>query len=79
MPAPMPAELFLQQFLVAHGELMSGDDLRRALGFRSERSFLRAFRAQELPVATFCLPKRRGQFARTRDVAIWLSSLGRSK
>jgi len=72
---PKPPDATLQTLLVAHGELMQGEALRRALGFRSERSFLRAVQAEQIPVPTFCLPSRRGRYARTRDVAAWLAGL----
>ncbi|HZR02488.1 MAG TPA: hypothetical protein VFA81_04860 [Burkholderiales bacterium] len=61
--------------LARHGELMTGEPLRRALGFASERSFLRAAKGKNLPVRVFELAGRRGRFARTRDVAQWLSTL----
>lgn len=66
----------LTALLAEHGELMGGQALWRNLGFRSDRSFLRAAAAGKLPVATFHLPDRRGRFARTRDVAAWLAQLG---
>lgn len=64
-----------EDLLARHGELMTGEPLRRALGFASERSFLRAARCKNLPVPIFELAGRRGRFARTRDVAQWLNSL----
>ena len=60
-----------------HGELVGGTSLQHCLGFRSARSFQRALQAGNLPVETFLLPGRRGRFARTRDVALWLATLGR--
>jgi len=59
-----------------HGEIIGGEALYRCLGFRSARSFQRALQAGNLPVQTFLLPGRRGRFARTRDVALWLATLG---
>ena len=61
-----------------HGELMSGDDLWRALGYGSKRSFSRAVVSNTVPLLIFELANRRGRFARTRDVARWLASLGKS-
>lgn len=59
-----------------HGELLTGKTLHRCLGFGSVRSFQRAVTEGALPVVTFTLPGRRGRFARTRDVAAWLATLG---
>lgn len=64
--------------LAEHGELMTGECLRRAMGYRSERTYQRAIKARTVPVSVVCLPGRRGWFARTRDVAAWLSDVGRS-
>lgn len=64
--------------LRSHGELLTGQTLRRSLGFRSVRSFQRALSEGTLPVPTFALPGRRGTYARTRDVAAWLACLGDS-
>lgn len=66
----------LADLLAEHGELVSGGDLQRCLGFKSARSFQRAQKEGRLPVTTFSLPGRRGVFARTRDIAAWLGSLG---
>jgi len=64
-----------QDLLARYGELMRGEDLRRALGYRSKRTFARAIQAGTVPVPLVGLPNRRGRFARTRDVARWLSNL----
>lgn len=67
-----PIEISL---LGAHGELMTGADLRRLLRMNHERAFRRAAAAGRLPVSVFRLPGRKGWFARTRDVAAWLASI----
>lgn len=64
------------ELLARYGELLSGQVLQRCLGFRSLRSFQRALSEERLPVPTFTLEGRRGTYARTRDVAAWLASLG---
>jgi hypothetical protein len=66
----------LQTLLDKHGELMHGDALWRALGFRSERSFQRAVQCSQIAVTLFTLPGRRGRYAKTREVAGWLNGLG---
>jgi hypothetical protein len=61
--------------LAKNGELMTGECLRRSMGYRSERSFARAVKDGTVPVPLISLPGRRGWFARTRDVADWLKNL----
>lgn len=64
------------ELLGRYGELLTGQVLQRCLGFRSLRSFQRALSEGRIPVPTFTLEGRRGTYARTRDVAAWLASLG---
>jgi len=54
------------------GPLLGGEELRRALGFRSAASFERAVRLRTLALKIFTLESRRGRFALTADVAAWL-------
>lgn len=79
MPNPShisdPTQL-AKEMVSAHGEVIGGAALQQCLGFRSARSFQRALQAGNLQVQTFLLPGRRGRFARTRDVAQWLATLG---
>lgn len=58
-----------------HGFIVGGPALARLLGYRSGDAFRKATQRGTLPVRTFTLPNRKGQFARTADVARWLSSL----
>ena len=66
-----------EELLLRHGELMSGKHLCQCLGFANVRAFRRAIAHGAVPVMTFTLPGRRGRFARTRDVAAWLVTLGK--
>lgn len=59
----------------AHGFIVSGPALSRLLGYRSGDAFRKATQRGTLPVHTFTLPHRKGQFARTADIAQWLASL----
>lgn len=61
-----------------YGPLMGGEDLRRALGYRTWSAFARAVRMDGLGLTVFAIPGRRGKFAFTRDVATWLQSVGES-
>ena len=65
----------LRDLVAQHGELLTGERLRTLLGYQSGRSFLRASKEGRLPISVFRLPGRRGVFARTRDLAAWLSGL----
>ena len=68
----MPNELLKEQMLTEYGPLMGGEDLRRALGYRTWSAFARAARLGGLGVAVFEIPGRRGKFALTSEVAEWL-------
>tara|TARA_R110000787_G_scaffold58980_5_gene133873 strand:- start:1371 stop:1631 length:261 start_codon:yes stop_codon:yes gene_type:complete len=62
--------------LALHGEVMSGEDLKRTLGYRSKRSYYRAIAEDRVPVKLFKLRGGRAWNARTQDVAEWLSRVG---
>lgn len=53
-----------------YGPLMGGTALYRALGLPSA-----AASREALPVQVFSIPHRRGRFALTREVALWLAGL----
>lgn len=61
-----------------YGELISSRDLPGLLAFPSADAFRKARQRNDLPFPVFCLPGRRGTFARTMDVAHWLQQLGAS-
>jgi hypothetical protein len=56
-----------------YGPLISGDDLRRVLGYSSPEAFRQALARKTMPIPVFAIPNRRGKFALTKDVAIWLA------
>lgn len=58
-----------------HGFLLTGEDLRRALGYGSLESLRQAIMRGTIPVRVFEVPGRRGKFATARDVARWLARL----
>lgn len=78
MTNPTSPEVLCDALLATHGELLGGAALARALGFKTQRAFQKARLAGRLPIDTFAITGRRGHFARTRDVAAWLSSLGKA-
>lgn len=59
-----------------HGPLLSGEALWRTLGYSSADAFRQAKSRGKLPVRTFKLAGRRAIYARTSDVASWISTLG---
>jgi len=56
-----------------HGPLLGGATLVAALGLKSAAGLRQARKRGHVAVAVFTLPKRRGVFALTRDVADWLA------
>ncbi len=72
----MSVNAMQEALLTTHGELLGGAALARTLGFKTQRAFQKAAVAGRLPLDTFVIAGRRGRFARTRDVAIWLAGLG---
>ena len=55
---------------------MDGRALTALFKFGSDRSFRRSARKGMLPVSVFRIQGRRGWFARTEDVAVWLAAIG---
>lgn len=67
--------LLQQQLLEKYGPLLGGDDLPRALGFRTSAAMKKAWREKALHLNFFRIPGRRGLFCLTGDVATWLSEV----
>jgi hypothetical protein len=55
------------------GPLLTGDVLVRSLGYPSVSAFKKALQRNAVPVAVFSIPRRKGRFALSRDVAHWLA------
>lgn len=62
-----------QELEQLHGPLLGGPKLIGALGHANAASLRQARRRGRVSVPLFTLPKRRGFFALTRDVADWLA------
>lgn len=62
-----------RRLTVENGSLMTGQALRRELGFNSRGAFERARTNGRIGVKIFTLYGRRGKFAMTRDVADFLA------
>lgn len=56
------------------GPLLFGKNLYTSLGFSSAEAFRQAVSRNTVPVEVFSLPNRRGKFALSRDVSLWLAS-----
>lgn len=59
--------------LEKYGPLLTGEDLRIALGFPSLSAFRQALLRKRVPVPVFSLPQRHGKFALSSDIAAWLA------
>lgn len=53
--------------------VVTGDDLMKALGYKTSDAFRQAIARGTLPVNVFTIEKRRGKFALTADIAAWLA------
>ncbi|XLZ68596.1 hypothetical protein ABT364_18880 [Massilia sp. SR12] len=67
------AMLLERDLTILHGPMMTGEPLRRALGYPSLAAFRQALARKTLPVPIFDIEKRRGKFALTKDVATWVA------
>ena len=72
-----PLADLLERDLLAHygAPLPGGDDLRSALGYPSLEALRQAISRGTVPVPVFAVEHRRGKFALTKDVAVWLARL----
>ncbi|MEH6801323.1 MAG: hypothetical protein V7681_18745 [Halopseudomonas sabulinigri] len=55
------------------GPLLTGELLVKSLGYPSVGAFRKALQRNAVPVAVFSIPRRKGRFALSRDVALWLA------
>lgn len=64
---------FIAERLAEFGSRMTGEQLWKALGYKSRRTFERAARAGRLGVPLYASIERRGRYAKTVDVAryVW--------
>ena len=54
--------------------LLAGEDLRRALGYKSLDALRQAIQRDTVPVPVFAIENRRGKYALVRDIALWLAT-----
>lgn len=68
-----PLVMLLERDLTQlHGPMMTGEALRRSLGYPSKDAFRQAIARKTTPIPVFGIEKRRGKFALTKDVAAWI-------
>jgi len=77
MSGPLSSYL-RSELLELYGPLIAGEELVRAAGFRTTNAFKLAVRRGRVGFHVFPITGRRGQFARTSDVAEWLDLIGRA-
>ena len=68
------AEQLEKDLLLMYGSpLITGEDLQKAMGFRSVDALRQAIVRKTIPVKVFRLDNRRGKYALVKDIARWLA------
>lgn len=68
------AEQLEKDLLQMYGSpLITGEDLQKAMGFRSVDALRQAIVRKTIPVKVFSLDNRRGKYALVKDIARWLA------
>ena len=67
------AQQLESELMENYGPLLTGDALRRSLGYSSMAALRQAVARGKAPVPIFQLKDRRGKFALAKDVAAWLA------
>lgn len=67
------ATLLLDDLSNRYGQVIGGETLSKVLGFSSTAAMKQALKRETLLIPTFFIMGRRGRFALTADVAVWLS------
>ena len=62
-----------EDLLRQYGPILTGESLRKALGYTSMDAMRQAVARGTIPVPIFPLKNRRGKFALVKDVAYWLA------
>ena len=69
------AEMIEKVLFDRHGPLITDDDLRIALGYKSTEAFRQALTRKTVPIPIFTFENRRGKYALVKDVAHLLATL----
>lgn len=67
------AQALERDLLTSVGPLLGGEVLYRILGYRSGDAFRQAMSRNSVPVPVFNIAHRRGKFALSKEVALWLA------
>lgn len=62
-----------RDLLELYGPLITGENLIKALGYRSKAAFRQSVVRKTVPVQLFEIENRRGKYALTKDVACYLA------
>ena len=69
------AEQLEKDLLLMYGSpLITGEDLQKAMGFRSVDALRQAIVRKTIPVKVFSLDNRRGKYVLVKDIARWLAN-----
>jgi hypothetical protein len=69
------ARQILDELLPRYGPLVGGPALYRILGYPTSGAFRQALHRRCVPIPVFTIPHRRGGYALTHDIAVWLATL----
>lgn len=72
-PVEVLASELKKDLMDLHGPMIYGKALYKALGYGSGDAFRQAVSRKSVPVPVFPIENRRGKFALTKDVALWLA------
>lgn len=65
----------LRELMAQFGPVIGGRDLRKTMGYKSGEAFRQAIHRNQVAVPLFTIPHRRGRFALTSDIAVWLTAV----
>ena len=72
-PLDKLAEELKEDLMKLYGPMIYGKVLYMALGYGSGDAFRQAVSRKSVPVPVFPIENRRGKFALTKDVALWIA------
>lgn len=71
-----PLSIILERDLMnRYGPIIGRDDLRKALGYKTDDAFRQALSRNTIPIAVFEIEHRKGKFALVKDLAAWLETV----
>ncbi len=62
-----------KDFFELYGPLLTGEELIKALGYKSKAAFRQSVVRKTVPVQLFEIENRRGKYALTKEVACYLA------